>query len=313
MSCVTEYAKGVYGVDANYEGPGLASGFILRSGKETAIIETAHNGSLPYMQRALEELGIKAAEVKFICLTHVHLDHAGGAGSYMRFFPKAKLVVHSRGRRHMADPTKLIEGVRAVYGMEETARLYGEVLPVPEERILSPHDDEVLELGSMRLRVLETPGHAKHHLAFFEETGGTLFAGDAFGVSYSWMRGGSSPWVLPTSSPVQFDPQATRETLARLVALAPKTLLLTHFGALSEKEIPAAGEALSSQTEAAVALTVKEKGKKDKIKEGLIKLYEAEIKAHGITRMPAPLCEALAVDLELNAQGLACWYESSKS
>lgn len=308
MSRVTRYAEGIYGVDANYERPGLVSVYLLRSGGEAAVIESAHNGSLPCLLNALEELGVKREEVRYLCVTHVHLDHAGGAGAYMREFPKATLAVHSRGARHMADPSKLVEGVRAVYGAEETARLYGEVLPVPAERIISPEDGARLEFGAMRLRCIDAPGHAKHHMAFFEETTRSLFAGDAFGISYEWMRGGKKPWLYPTSSPVQFDPSASKNTLRRLADLKPAALLLTHFGAVDGDGADEYCESLISQIDAATALTERENGDKAKIKAGLERLYAEEVCAHGIKELPAPLCETLAIDLELNSQGLACWY-----
>ena len=126
---------GIYGIDTFYEREGCTSVYIICSGGRCGIIESAANSSLPHLLSALDELGVDYANVDFLALTHVHLDHAGGAGSYMQKFPNAKLIVHPRGAKHMADPTALIEGVCEVYGKSETERMYGEIIPI-DRRLL---------------------------------------------------------------------------------------------------------------------------------------------------------------------------------
>ena len=221
---------GIYGIDTFYEREGCTSVYIICSGGRCGIIESAANSSLPHLLSALEELNVGYADVDFLALTHVHLDHAGGAGSYMQKFPNAKLIVHPRGAKHMADPTALIEGVCEVYGKSETERMYGEIIPVDKERIISAGDGYVFHIGEKKNITLETPGHAKHHNSYYDESDSVIFSGDAFGVSYSEMQTEKGRWAIPTTSPVQFSPEDMVSSINRMLALNPKKILLTHFG-----------------------------------------------------------------------------------
>ncbi|WP_418445836.1 MBL fold metallo-hydrolase [Cloacibacillus evryensis] len=301
-----DYGNGIYGVDGHYEIEGMAAVYVLLSEGRAAIIETAHNASLPYLLAALAELGVERETVDYICVTHVHLDHAGGAGSYMREFPRAKLVVHPRGARHMTDPAKLVEGVKAVYGDAETERIYGTIIPVPEDRVIAPEEGRELTFGRMTLVCRDAPGHAKHHMIFFEKSTRSLFAGDAFGISYLWMTGKKGRWAFPTASPVQFDPEAMIATTEMITALAPSRIFITHFGELTN--IRENSELLIEGIKKYVGITEAAAGDKTKIKAGLAKLY-AEAAKENNTKLPAATIEeSLPVDLELNAQGLSFWY-----
>ncbi len=324
-----DYSEGIYGIDAHYEREGMAAVYVLISEGRAAVVETAHNASLPHLLTALAELGVAREAVDYVCVTHVHLDHAGGAGSYMREFPRARLIVHPRGARHLISPAKLIEGVKAVYGDAETERLYGEIVPVPEERVIAPEDGREFRLGAMTLACYDAPGHAKHHMIFFEKSTRSLFAGDAFGISYLWMTGKNGRWAFPSASPVQFDPDAMAATMEKIAALAPERVFLTHFGELTGKaaalqdlqsrqtDSPAVRGArehasrLNGQIKKYVAITEAAAGDKAKIKAGLAAFCE-EIAAEEGSRLPAATAEdSLSVDLELNAQGLAFWYRQT--
>ena len=305
---IKDYGQGIFGIDAGYEREGMAAVYIVRSGGEAAVIETAHNASLPRVEAACKELGITPEAVKYICVTHVHLDHAGGAGSYMQAFKNARLVVHPRGARHMADPGKLMEGVRAVYGEAETARMYGDVVPVPAERIIAAEDGEELPLGAVALRCLWTPGHAKHHIIIFIRRLSCIFSGDAFGISYEWMRSGTREWAFPSASPVQFDPSAARKSVELIEALSPNRVFLTHFGEI-DKTVLCAAELRNGLSDY-VEITEKAGGNKSEIRKALEQLYLSEAKKCDIPMSEAQILRALDTDIELNAQGLACWYES---
>ena len=305
---IYDYKNGIYGIDAHYDGgEGAVMVYLLKSGDEAALVETAHNGSVPHVLAAMAELGVPRESVKYVCVTHVHLDHAGGAGSYMREFPNARLVVHPRGARHMIDPAKLVEGVREVYGPEATARLYGEIIPVPAERVLAPQDGETLEIGAMRLECIDAPGHAKHHMMFFERTTSSLFSGDAFGISYKCME--TDPhrrWVIVTASPVQFDPEAMKATIDHIVALASETVYLTHFGCLTN--VGEAAASLKAGVDKYVEIALASRGEREELSRRLKELYSANITAHGLDSRRAEIERANGWDLELNIQGLACWY-----
>ena len=181
----------------------------------------------------------------------------------------------------MIDPAKLVEGVREVYGPETTARLYGEIIPVPAERVLAPQDGETLEIGDMRLECIDAPGHAKHHMMFFERTTSSLFSGDAFGISYKCME--TDPhrrWVIVTASPVQFDPEAMKATIDHIVALAPETVYLTHFGCLTN--VGEAAASLKAGVDKYVEIALASRGEREELSRRLKELYSANITAHGL-------------------------------
>lgn len=308
---IFDYKNGIYGIDSHYDGrEGMVMVYLLKSGGEAAIVETANNGSLPYVLEAMAKLGVPRGSVKYICVTHVHLDHAGGAGSYMREFPNARLVVHPRGARHMIDPAKLVAGVTEVYGPEDTARLYGEIVPVPSERVISAQDGETLEIGVMRLECIDAPGHAKHHTMFFEKTTKSLFAGDAFGIAYDCMETPRGRWALVTASPVQFDPEAMKATIDHAAALAPESVYLTHFGRLTNVEEVAAS--LKDGVDKYVEITLASRGDPDELSRRLKDLYGSMITANGQESRRAEIEAATRWDLKLNIQGLACWFAHSR-
>ena len=304
---IWDYNNGIYGIDSHYDGDeNFVCVYLIKSGSEAALVETAHNGSVPHVLAALDELGVARGSVKYVCVTHVHLDHAGGAGSYMREFPNARLVVHPRGARHMIDPAKLVAGVREVYGPEETARLYGEIIPVPAERVIAAQDGETLEIGDMRLECLDAPGHAKHHMVFFERTTKSLFAGDAFGISYPCMDAPGGKWALVTASPVQFDPEAMKATVRRIRALAPEAVYLTHFGRLTN--IGEIAASLMDGVDEYVKIALESRGERAELSRRLTEFYREMITRYGQADRMEELERAHRWDLELNIQGLACWY-----
>jgi glyoxylase-like metal-dependent hydrolase (beta-lactamase superfamily II) len=304
---VQDYNKGVYHVDSGYEGHGVASIYIVRGGGRTAVIDTAHNAALEPTLEAMAELGIAPDSVDYVLLTHVHLDHAGGAGRFMGAFPNARLVVHSRGARHMIDPSKLLAGVREVYGEAETARMYGELTPVPEGRIVIPRDGEELTFGTRTLVCLDTPGHARHHLAFFDRTSNSVFTGDAYGMSYFGLGSPGRQGVIPTTSPVQFEPDAMLASIDRIAAMKPDALYPTHFGEMRNADLLASD--LRRQINAYVALTEEARGAYPAIRASLSKLLEDESATQGWTSPSADLSTALDRAMDLNAQGLEVWYK----
>ena len=178
--------------------------------------------------------GLARERVRYVIPTHVHLDHAGGAGLLMRALPNAKLVVHPRGARHLIDPGKLIAGASAVYGADAVQRMYGEIAPVPEARVIVADDGLRLPDGDGALEFIDSPGHARHHFCVWDAASRGFFTGDSFGLSYREFDTAAGPFVMPTTTPVQFEPEAWRQTLARLLAYAPQWMYLTHYGRVGE-------------------------------------------------------------------------------
>ena len=230
MGALISFGEGIYAIDSRYVRPGLAAIYVLVQQGRVALIETGCNSAVSRVVKALNEIGIARDAVDFVIPTHVHLDHAGGAGAMMREFPNARLVVHPRGARHMADPSKLIAGTIGVYGAEATQRLYGEILPIDLGRIIEANDGLVLSLAGRQLLCLDVPGHARHHIAIVDEKSGQIFTGDTFGVTYAELNGPQQQFVFPTTTPVQFEPEALHASMDRLMSYRPAAVYPTHFG-----------------------------------------------------------------------------------
>ena len=314
MGQLIAYGNGIYAFDSGYVRRLLAAIHLIVENGRAAFVDTGTNDSLSAAQDALASLGLTADSVDYVILSHIHLDHAGGAGAMMRAFPRARLVVHPRGARHMADPSKLIAGAAAVYGADEVRRLYGEVLPIAGDRIIEATHQLKVDLAGREFVCLDTPGHAKHHLSLLDRRSGQVFTGDTFGLSYRELDTDGRQFVFPTTTPIQFDPQALHASLDLIMGYRPEAVYLTHFGQL--KDVAAQAQQLRRQIDAHAAIARREKDagqeKLARIRAGLVDLLLGEAKRFG-TRLPdAEILDIFAVDLDLNAQGLAFWIENEK-
>jgi glyoxylase-like metal-dependent hydrolase (beta-lactamase superfamily II) len=297
---------GISVVDTDFVRPRFDASFLIVENGRAAFVETGPNSAVPHLLAALEAHGLERDAVDYVIPTHVHLDHAGGAGLLMQHLPRAKLVIHPRGARHMVDPSLLMEGVRAVYGAEVAARDYGELVPVPTERVITTTDGMVIELSGRPLLFADTPGHARHHHCIWDEASRGWFTGDTFGIVYPEL----APYIVPATAPVQFDHEALRESVARLLAKRPECMYLTHFGAVRDAA-QLAGQYLSqvdAMADAARALA-NEPGRHDKLKRAFADIYIAELRRSGSTESEKFLRDILAMDIELNAQGLGTWLD----
>jgi glyoxylase-like metal-dependent hydrolase (beta-lactamase superfamily II) len=314
MGQLIAYGNGIYAFDSGYVRPLLAAIHLIVENGRAAFVDTGTNDSLPAAQGALASLGLTADSVDYVILSHIHLDHAGGAGAMMRAFPRARLVVHPRGARHMADPSKLVAGAAAVYGADEVRRLYGEVLPIAGDRIIEATHQLKVDLAGRELVCLDTPGHAKHHLSLLDRRSGHVFTGDTFGLSYRELDTDGRQFVFPTTTPIQFDPLALNASLDLIMSYRPEAVYLTHFGQL--KDVAAQVQQLRRQIDAHVAIARREKDagqeKLARIRAGLVDLLLDEVKRFGSRLPDAEILDIFAVDLDLNAQGLAFWIENGK-
>jgi glyoxylase-like metal-dependent hydrolase (beta-lactamase superfamily II) len=245
--------------------------------------------------------------VDWVVPTHVHLDHAGGVGQLMHALPQARCLVHPRGARHMVDPSALWAGASAVYGQAEMQRSYGALLPVPESRVVTSTDGATVQLGGRPLLLAHTPGHAKHHHCVWDATTRTWFTGDTFGLSYREFDTPTGPWLLPSATSVQ-----------RLLAAQPLFVALTHYGRVggSVAEVQRLGTLLLQLLGEMVALghrTQRDDQPHDKrherLKQGQLDIFSRSLQAHGCTLSNAAVASLLAIDLELNAQGMAVWLD----
>jgi glyoxylase-like metal-dependent hydrolase (beta-lactamase superfamily II) len=297
---------GITVVDTGFVRPHFDASFLLVENGRAAFIETGPNSAVPRLLAALEAQGLDRDAVDYVIPTHVHLDHAGGAGLLMRNLPRAKLVIHPRGARHMIDPSLLMEGVRAVYGAEVAARDYGELVPIPAERVITTSDGMVIELAGRPLRFADTPGHARHHHCIWDEASRGWFTGDTFGIVYPELQ----PYIVPACAPVQFDQEDLHQSVARLLARHPERMYLTHYGAVrgAEKLAVQYLAQVDAMSDAARSLA-NAPGRHDQLKRAFGDIYIAELRRSGSTQSENFLRDILATDIELNAQGLGTWLD----
>jgi glyoxylase-like metal-dependent hydrolase (beta-lactamase superfamily II) len=231
-----EVAKDVYLIDLLESGNRHRTGAYVLLDELPTLIETGAAASHEALLSGLRQLGVAPADLAYVAVTHVHLDHAGGAGHLLALAPQAELLVHPRGARHMQDPSRLWAGAKAVYG-DATERLFGEPIPIPEERIRVQEHESTLTIGSRTLTFLDSPGHASHHFTILDPAADALFAGDAVGLLYHrGFTGLPFDFLMPSSSPVDFDPIAVHRTMDMLKSRQFSTVLHTHFGPSPKKE-----------------------------------------------------------------------------
>lgn len=301
----------IHTIDTGFHRPVFDAAYLLVHNGHAAFIDCGTRHSVPRLLDALRAAGLEPGAVDWLILTHVHLDHAGGVGELMTQLPNAQLVVHPRGARHMIDPSKLWAGATAVYGEEEMQRSYGSIRAVPAERVVEAPDNHVVNLAGRKLTCLDTPGHARHHNAIHDSASGCIFSGDTFGLSYREFDTRKGPFILPTTSPVQFDPDALHRSINRLLALEPPALYPTHFGRI--EDVHRLGNDLHEQIDAMVAIATTADACGDRrhavLTQGLRELYARRAARHGWLGNAARLEELIGLDIELNAQGLGIWLD----
>jgi len=309
---LTHFPDGVHAFDSGYGRPLLDAIHLIEDGGRLAVVDTASNASVPRIIEAVAELGRSPADVDYVLLTHIHLDHAGGAGSLMARLPNARLVVHPRGARHIANPEKLWAGTVEVYGQAQASALYGELVPVAASRIVEATDGLRLALGGRTLEVFDTPGHARHHVCYLDHAANAFLTGDTFGLSNRELdvQGRASIW--PTTTPVQFDPHALHASIDRMLARHPSAMYLTHFSRVDD--LPRLAADLHRLTDAHVTVAKTARGQgaelERNIEDGLRALLFEEARRQGWTIGREALLELMAMDIELNARGLAFWLGS---
>lgn len=313
-------ADGIHCIDTGLYRPRLAACYLIREGDSLAFVDTGVARALPRLLDAVAEFGLTAEHVAAVIPTHVHLDHAGAAGALMQACPNARLIVHPKGAPHLIDPSKLIAGATAVYGADEFERHFGALTPIPESRVELAEDEHRIDLGGRALRFIDTPGHANHHGCLFDERTRGWFTGDTFGIAYPEFRTDAGPWLYAPTTPVAFDPSAWQSSLDRLLEVKPRSAYLTHFGRVDE---PAAlarqlRESINAMAEVALREEQQSEGRESaeqqpevgrvaRLKHAVADGLLAAARAHGVRLPSERIRELLAVDTELNAQGLDVW------
>ena len=299
---------GIFVVDTEHVRPQADASYLIIEGGHAAFVDTGTARSVPNLLGALAALDIHVERVDYVLLTHVHLDHAGGAGALMASLPRARIVVHPRGAPHLTDPGKLVAGTKAVYGEEAYAAQFGDAVPIPAERVVTVEDGERLVFGARTLEFLHTPGHALHHLCVLDRDTREVFTGDTFGVSYRESDTAAGPFVFPTTSPPQFDPAQLRASVARIAALEPRCAYLTHYG-----RVDAVGKlARDLDTEIDAFARIARAGaaapdRVPRIGRELFAHLSRRLQAHGYAGDARAQHDLLDGDVALNADGLDAW------
>ncbi|MEY3219247.1 MAG: hypothetical protein RIT27_604 [Pseudomonadota bacterium] len=313
-----DWAHGITTIDTGYLRPQMVASHLILDNGHAAFIDTGTTKTLPRLLETLKIKQIPLEHVDFIIVTHVHLDHAGGAGALMQLCPNAQLVVHPRGARHLIDPSRLMASTIEVYGETQTRELYGELPPVDSNRVIQPTDEFELDFQGRSLTFWDTPGHASHHFCVIDERSRSIFTGDTYGLSYREFDTDHGIFIFPTTTPTQFDPGALQASIKRLAAYQPDKIYLTHFSEISNPDsyadsllqnidqlvnfVREATNAHSSKEQRHVALVEK-----------IHAHFLEQIRSNGST-LPTERCrELLAADIELNAQGLEFWWDKTQA
>ncbi len=306
---VEALGDGLYTIDTGFVRPRFDAAYLVIDDGRAAFIDTGTNHAVPRLLAALAALGLSPAAVDWVIPTHVHLDHAGGAGLLMQSLPDARLAVHPRGERHMVDPSALYAGATAVYGEQEMARSYGLPVGVDAARTTATADGMTLALGRRVLEFIDTPGHARHHHCIWDQRTRTWFTGDTFGLAYPELVNERGRWVTPTSAPVQFDPEPLKASVARLLAREPAALCVTHFGRVPNA--PHLGPLLTSQIDEMAAIGQRLRHAADRharLCDAMRGMFAHRLAEHGFAELDDRLA-LLAADVQINAQGLGSWLD----
>ena len=308
-----DYACGITAIDADFHRTGMAAAYLMQSGDRAAFIEVGTRQTIPHLLAALEHRDLTPEQVAFVIVTHVHLDHCGGAGVLMQQLPNATFVVHPRGARHMIDPAKLEASARQVYGDAEFDRTYGNLIPIPEDRVRIMDDGDTLDFNGRQLGFMDSPGHAKHHFCVWDETSRGWFTGDTFGLSYREFDTDRGAFIFPTTTPIHFDPDALHRSIDGLMARSPDCMYLTHFGQVTETERLA--EDMHRRIHRLVDIAERHTDSDDPvaaIASDMRNWLLDELRAHGCRQADERLLELIEPDVQLNAQGIAFWLQSER-
>lgn len=313
--CITvlEYEGGILALDSGMVRPQMAACYLLETDAAVAVVETGNNDSADRILRVLDIRGRRREEVSHVIVTHVHLDHAGGAGKLMQHLPNARLAVHPRGARHVIDPSRLEASARAVYGDTEFDAMYGTLVPVPEDRVLVMEDGDSLEVGKRRLDFIDTPGHARHHFCIWDEQTRGWFTGDTFGISYRELDTSNGPFIFPTSTPIQFDPPALIASIQRMLEKQPANMYLTHFGRVQDLKRLSADMISSVETFAVLGERFENsENRQHDISAAMMNWLMERARNHGVRCSDDDLQEIFAGDVLLNTQGIEFWLDQGR-
>ncbi len=298
-------------IDTGLNRPRHTACYLLHDDGELAFIDTGTRNNVAGLVQLIQQLGFSTDQVRWILPTHVHLDHAGGAGALLSHCKNATLATHARGLPHLIDPSRLQQGAIAVYGRETFEHAFGSLIPAAENRCHVLEDGEPLALGKRHLSFIDTPGHANHHGCFFDYESASLYTGDSFGLHYRELDYQGVPWLMATTTPVAFNPESWMKSLDKMMAMQPNLVCLTHFGPLQQPIKWQQQLRDSIHRHADIALAEERsgdtEGRMQRLARALMEDALSQLRQHhpGLSR--ASIEQLLADDIKLNSQGLEIW------
>ena len=307
---ITTLNDGIVAIDTEYLRPIQDASHLITEGGRGAFVDTGANSSVPMLLDALRQGDLDVGDIDFVFLTHIHLDHAGGAGLLMQHLPNARCVLHPRGAPHMVNPERLIAGTIGVYGQEKTREMYGEIVPIDEARVVVADDEAWFELNGRAMQALHTEGHARHHYVLNDPTSRGVFTGDNFGISYRELDTENGEFIYPTTTPASFDPEEAHKSVDRIMACNPEQLYLTHYSRVRELDRLAADMHVGIDAYVAMALDNKEAPDRGAaIQDAMDDYLSTRLIGHGFKGDRDAIWSVLEIDIVLNSQGLVSWLQ----
>lgn len=295
-------------IDCHYVYDKVAAAYLLKDGPDAVFIENNTSKAVPYLLETLKAEGYTPDDVRFIIITHVHLDHAGGTAELLKHCPNATVLAHPRAARHVINPERLVKSAQAVYGEKAFYELYGEVKGISENRVRIMNDGETLELNTTELKFIYTEGHARHHFVIYDRLSNSVFTGDSFGIAYPALQNGSQPFLFATTTPTDFDYEEALKSADLITGTGADCAYLTHFGCWSDMAEGAEQLKKSLEVSENLRRRLVEKGGDS---EALQKSAEDELKGWMYNELEKRGYElsdkernAIAMDVEINAMGL---------
>ncbi|SMM99794.1 Beta-lactamase related protein [uncultured Candidatus Thioglobus sp.] len=299
-------------IDTQHIRDDFVAAYLLEDNGRAAFIDTGCYLSVPTLLATLDEKNIARENVDYIILTHIHLDHAGGAGELIRHLPNAKIIVHEYGANHLIDPSKLRAGVIKVYGELFFKQRLGDLIPVPADKIIIAKEEAIIMLGNRPLKFIDTPGHARHHVCIWDEKSRGIFSGDTLGVSYRELDSTQGELIFPPTTPIQFDPKVWKNTIAKLMQLQPKYAYLTHFNRIqfSQKSADMLIDNINQFVKIAIQMQ-HQPNRHKAIKEALLTYLLNIATRHGVVLDKEKQIKVFKGDLEICTQGLGVWLDNN--
>jgi glyoxylase-like metal-dependent hydrolase (beta-lactamase superfamily II) len=300
-------AKRIHTIDCHYlDRPRFAAAYLLVDSDEAAFVDNNTNRAVPRLLEALDAAGLVPGQVRYLIVTHVHLDHAGGTSALLDACPNATVIAHPRAARHIIDPSKLVASASSVYGKARFEELYGTINPVAPERVREMADNEQLQFGRRALTFLHTRGHANHHFCIHDPYSNAVFTGDAFGLHYPDLQQ-QGTFAIPSTSPTDFDAELARESIRRLEALSAEVMYPTHFGPIrdigeSARQLVSHLDFCERVMQAAIDSDHADDELEACVRPRFVDYFCGLLDMRGVEESVRDLVE---LDLELNAQGIA--------